>query len=620
MSQLEEGDQMSSNQPDQNLPPQEETEEQTTVPDQIVEGHVRGFYNDQFGGAKNKLTSNFALGYDITTSEEKQRRIDRLHRFNAEGASTAQIQRLEQAQIDQFDANKRLARFTADIEASMSSTISSSTSAHSSLNGTETDSLGLPEIMPFEDLQDIPQDQIQAELHGFEPFSARRWDTIHLFGTRFLRENVRTEDLFHYYSDMGLQRVEWQSDYRCNLVFIDQFAARRILDGESYCLDINVLRAKKIFPLISTQKSDEENATSFQPEVLPFLVWRQSSLNRDYDEAQGTMVYRIATENDIKQPLEARKHSRFYLDNLQYFKKLIRNRREALDKANQAAEFAAQKRIDSAIEGGESEEVIQQLRDELEAVQNSSIKAVSEMKVEMLKSQQLPTKPAQSNHNPSENDQNMNVDNKPAQPAPPPGARGRGFAKGRQGAFSTGVQVQKPGSMHSMNDQPHHRERNRERDRQYTPLPHVSEATPLMTTVTAIQQNLDVRRERDVIKEQKQQLQAIKRGNNLLTRVPVNYQELRKGVELPPERAPRQTSEFPQEIVLETTGLSAMFMADQLERELKQQEEEMLKALKEQEAFAALQQQQQQQEQHGASGTQGLQDELVDEAYHETAM
>jgi hypothetical protein len=82
-------------------------------------------------------------------------------------------------------------------------------------------------------------------------------------------QQVRTEDLLQRYREDGLIRVEWQSDYRCNLVFTDFYDARRILDNETYVRDLDVFRAKKHFPLRDDTKIDDESTygTDFGPDL-----------------------------------------------------------------------------------------------------------------------------------------------------------------------------------------------------------------------------------------------------------------------------------------------------------------------------------------------------------------
>jgi hypothetical protein len=74
-----------------------------------------------------------------------------------------------------------------------------------------------------------------ANLDPFEgrldprPDEPRRLDTLHIFGT----DTLSNDDVINYFKNEGYgpSHIEWINDASCNVVFVDQFTAKRALLG-----------------------------------------------------------------------------------------------------------------------------------------------------------------------------------------------------------------------------------------------------------------------------------------------------------------------------------------------------------------------------------------------------
>lgn len=307
---------------------------------------------------------------------------------------------------------------------------------------------------------------------------------------------MRTEDLLHRYRDDGLIKVEWQSDYRCNLVFADSYSARRVLDQESYVRDLDVAAAARHFPLQNPNKSDEENATSFEPVVLPFMVWRQSIFSEEDGTAKGSLSFRLATTSDVKEPVEQRKHSQFYLDNDQYFSDLLKHR-----KAKLAQDKCAQQDSESNAMADEA-----------------PVKPTIAKPTTALVAQKLQTEAATT-----------------ALPARPvvvrpetTTTRGRGFAKGRVGAFDIDRTVVERPRRDNDRDDDGSETLSRQRDRNYGDKqmkPRVERDTPLMVTTEHLKSIEDRRNQIVVARQEREALRELRGGNHQLARTLLTKEE-----------------------------------------------------------------------------------------------
>jgi hypothetical protein len=542
---------------------------------QYVPGHIRGFHEDR----SNKNV--FGLNYDTTSTAEKERRLNRLARFGGVEAAE-EINRIKRIDEQVATARSRLDRFTSNDD------------FNDNNNNNNTDFLGqsttyqFPQIMPFEDLSKIPEDQVQYELNAFEPTAPRRWEVIHLFGTRLLAQNVRTEDLLEHYKADGLIKVEWLSDYRCNLVFSDHYAARRVLDNESFVKDLDVRAAMKHFPIIDANKTEQENSTSFDVDTLPFMVWRSSIHSEDNNTAKGSLVFRLATNSDIKEPLEVRLHSQFYLDNTAYFNQIISRR-----KAQTAYELRKLRQQARESVTGESNEQNGQQIDQHGIDKNITIVQIDPNSIPQARI---------STNQRAVNDRSVTgkviTTSKAALAAPddgsqrvvinaPTGARGRGFTKGRSGTFDIdrgGVDIQKQNDFGG-NER---RERNRnynDAKLKFLEQPDVHVNTPLRVTLAVIDSNREVAKELEAIQEEKRGIMEIKAQNNVLTRVPIDY-KARPEVPAPMvTRTNNQMGEMP-DLLPATTGNAVMYAhvleLDEIEREKLEkikEEEKMQKEL-----------------------------------------
>lgn len=76
--------------------PQSQQQSQQQQQQQVF-GHIRGFHTDM----ENR--PGFVLNYDTTTTDEQQRRRDRLSRFGGEAANDdiAQLDLIDRYQVDQ---------------------------------------------------------------------------------------------------------------------------------------------------------------------------------------------------------------------------------------------------------------------------------------------------------------------------------------------------------------------------------------------------------------------------------------------------------------------------------------------------------------------------------------
>jgi len=150
-------------------------------------------------------------------------------------------------------------------------------------------------------MSEEPQDCMDIDVEGDEkemvPLKMeRRWDTIHLYGTKMLNDTWDTERVLTYFKEYAPSSVEWISDSRCNVVFSDKGGSTRALLGLSQPL------SKEEAGLAA----NEAMATGINEEDLPFVAWRFGKGHNP----ESTLLLRIATVQDVK-PVE-KKQSKYY--------------------------------------------------------------------------------------------------------------------------------------------------------------------------------------------------------------------------------------------------------------------------------------------------------------------
>ncbi len=168
------------------------------------------------------VATPFYTGIDITTSAEQEKRARRAQRFGMEVVDhVAEAHGTTREELEKRAA--RAKRFPGS-----SSTGADGSGAEedggSSASSTSTEEANeFPSIFFHDDaaLRGIPEKEVEAETSAFDPQAERRWNVIHLFGSKMIVDNLKTAETLKMFSSYGPQRVEWISDYRCNGKFID---------------------------------------------------------------------------------------------------------------------------------------------------------------------------------------------------------------------------------------------------------------------------------------------------------------------------------------------------------------------------------------------------------------
>jgi len=132
----------------------------------------------------------------------------------------------------------------------------------------------------------------------------RRWNVIHLYGTKMLNDVWDTTSALTYFTDFTPTTVEWLSDSRCNVVLPDQETAKRALSNLSRPMPVESAG------LAPTQALEAGIAS----EDLPFVAWRLAKTHNP----DSTLMMRIATTADVK-PTE-KKLSKYYQKCLELYK------------------------------------------------------------------------------------------------------------------------------------------------------------------------------------------------------------------------------------------------------------------------------------------------------------
>lgn len=264
------------------------------------------------------------VSIDLSSEEEKQKRLQRAARFNLDPSSdplekiqqqpnpAAELLRQKRQRAQQFGLEYKEEPQVPE---------------------------GFPHIFHDESLKYFSQavkggrvprnantgdEESTFEIAAFDPAAARRWDTVHLFGTKMLVENMKTFDVLKWFADFGATCVEWISDYRCNVVFTDPPSARRCLLATSRFYAEDVAAAKNYL-------IEHNIKVDFAEQDLPFVVWREA-LGLNHKET-SSLCMRIATVLDVKTDANRAKNSVYYQRNKAYFSRLVKERAARLSDA-----------------------------------------------------------------------------------------------------------------------------------------------------------------------------------------------------------------------------------------------------------------------------------------------
>lgn len=222
----------------------------------------------------------FHAGIDVTSTEEQARRAARAHRFGiAEYNPVEDVQGVTLEELAMRE--KRKERFASSVTDQVEYLDS----------GQHDEDSAYPCIFRDDALKRIPEKEAEAETSAWDIEAQRRWDVVHLFGSKMLADNMRTEHLLNMFAEYGAKTVEWISDYRCNLVFGDPLSARRALFMLSKANNDDITRAIKYIV-------DNTISVGFSQDDLQFVVWR-TAVKLGHD-TQSSLCMRVATVLDVK--------------------------------------------------------------------------------------------------------------------------------------------------------------------------------------------------------------------------------------------------------------------------------------------------------------------------------
>ena len=173
----------------------------------------------------------FKSGIDFTSEEEAERRKKRAARFGIE-----EFDPLSKFEIDGSELSKRKERserFGGSVK------------------------LGVND-MELEGLEEKKKD--------VQPSAERRLEVVHMYGT----DNMSTRNILSYFGDYGPSHVEWINDSSCNIVFGDEFSAKRALLGLSVPIVSEAEEFEKNFP---------EESQSLKQSDIELYAWRRAIKN-----------------------------------------------------------------------------------------------------------------------------------------------------------------------------------------------------------------------------------------------------------------------------------------------------------------------------------------------------
>ena len=256
-----------------------------------------------------RVSQPFVTGVNIYDPEEQRRRKERALRFG-----TTVIDPV--AEIHGMSAEEYAQHYSeiADSAMDAASAAAAASEASDAMHSGEND---FPAIFDPESLALMDSEEVEAETNAFDPQADHRWDTVHLFGSKMLAENMNTQHVLTLFKEYGATHVEWITDSRCNVVFSDVFGAKRALMLRSRARDRDVAAAMSYIVNNSVP-------VAFAQEDLACVVWRTALDHASH----SSLAMRVATVLDVKNADRNRPRapSAFYLRNRAYHARLIRER------------------------------------------------------------------------------------------------------------------------------------------------------------------------------------------------------------------------------------------------------------------------------------------------------
>lgn len=193
-------------------------------------------------GSRRKVKHVFLTGMDLFTTEEIAKREKRAERFSTSvGLSYKPVEKDE----DEKKKEKRAARFGLEYK--------------------EPDLSGMMDMDLFEKRKEAGQG------------ASSRLDTVHVYGVDLLS----TKDILKYFSDYLPQYVEWINDSSCNVIFSDDYTAKRVLAGLGKPLAETVDSVDKLFK--SMGKTWHKGEDFMKNGMTPVPI-----------------MFRLATDEDVK--------------------------------------------------------------------------------------------------------------------------------------------------------------------------------------------------------------------------------------------------------------------------------------------------------------------------------
>jgi len=205
----------------------------------------------------------FQTGFDVTAQEEQEKRRMRAEKFGIQVYNPV----AEQLKITEEELQKRQSR---------------------------VDRFGV-----------VPKDSMDLDLNTDEERKdaeitvERRPSVINLYG---LMTDLNTKDILRLFDGYGPSHIEWINDTACNVVFADEFSARRALLGLSTPIESELQEAQTKFA------AEFASLGNLSREQLEFMVWRTFN----HHDPKHFMMMRTATVEDVKLPISQRKPSRWY--------------------------------------------------------------------------------------------------------------------------------------------------------------------------------------------------------------------------------------------------------------------------------------------------------------------
>eukprot|EP00808_Paulinella_micropora_P006908 g27921.t1 len=224
---------------------------------------------------KNK-GGGYAVGFDMTTQEEEHKRLQRAQRFKCP------VYKPEIVQTEEKRRQQGTKESTVQTKGP-----TAQPPQESATEGEKEKQMDF-EASHFMDI-DVEGDEKESVNLALE----RRWEVVHIYGTRMLVNMWDTKKVFKYFEGYSPQHVEWISGFRCNVAFADKGAAKRALYNLSKPIGQDGSSGDGLPETVM-------GLESIQPEDLPFVNWR---VGKGHNAAKHcTFLMRVATVKDVKPP------------------------------------------------------------------------------------------------------------------------------------------------------------------------------------------------------------------------------------------------------------------------------------------------------------------------------